>query len=159
MTDQTQPIYRAERIWRGYTPSAGRSLTPRSAFDLAGEAIHHSNMDDLPGIKNVREAFTPDKFQLHTPGTEFELPEKLHAGTSNEGHIVFRPDNLTAGMVTHETSHLISRLNTAQFEAHLPQHDVEFARQHVRTAHAVLGRVAGRRLSDLYEQHGIELGR
>lgn len=158
MTDQTQPIYKAERIWRGSTPSAGRSISPQAAYDLTGEIIHHPNANSIEGIQNVREAFTPEKFKLHTPGTEFELPQGLHAATTSEGHIIVRPERLTPGIITHEASHLVTRLSS-QFDEHLPQHDAAFARQHVETAHAVLGRPAGRRLSLAYDQHGVELGR
>jgi len=59
---QTQQLYRAEdRLRLQYPEFAQQSPSRQTTRDLVGEIVHHSALDEVPGIENLRATFDPEK--------------------------------------------------------------------------------------------------
>jgi hypothetical protein len=143
-------LYNAEKEWRNNDPYAGMTVSPSSVFGLTAEVIHHRVFDHIPGIEQARAEFTPEKVKQHTPGSEFELPEHMQAGVSDEGHLVFKPHALRVGAITHEAAHLITRLGP-QFDAH----GEEFARNHLLAVHNTVDKSSAEQLGQAYDRFNV----
>jgi hypothetical protein len=161
--DQTSRLYKAEQLWRQTNPDAGKSISVEGARDLIGETLHHRVMNDIPGIEQVRAEFDPDKIGIHVAGGRVRLGKGLIAGTSEEGHVVFKKDlPITVGAVTHEASHLLHRLGHQFDSVGLNEkgeagfrHQWPFSSTHIVAAHNQVSRSSARELGAIYDAYGV----
>ena len=178
----------AEEYWGSQVPAASKTISEQGARDLVGEAIHHPNMDEIPGIESIRMGFNPTShLQLSD-----ELPEGVLGQVARRidgqqtmtlGHTPDYP--LRTNIVTHELSHLLSSPtlypamqlawnkhwenadkrgeihdeDAADNLSDSVSHSWPHARAHIHAVRTALGNEAADVLRNIYRAHGVSFGK
>jgi hypothetical protein len=161
--DQTSRVYLGEKGWVKGAPDGthAQTISAASTRDLAGEAIFHPAMDDVPGIEKVRASFDPAKnvkfLNSETMAKAGLSPTWLGASGSN-GNLYFRGDALPrVGTVTHEVAHRLTL--SAEDETGMRfKHQWPMARLHIHTVRTMLGDKHADALRGYYESAGADFG-
>jgi hypothetical protein len=175
---QGKKVQAAENTFRiqQYQDNKQGGLGVKSSKDLLGEIVHHSAMDEVPGIEELRRTFDPTRDAtvagtLIGLGRNGEAPRNLGGGVIDKAdrpdgrnHVVFslepKLDNLVPrSVITHEASHLA--LLNAQQLGHFPaqiSHSWPMARLHLHLVHQMFGKPAANHLKYHYEKMGVNFG-
>jgi hypothetical protein len=158
----------AEDRWGKMDAKAGQTISERGAKDLVGETLHHSAMDEIPGVEYIRNNFNPE--------TDVQLTAGLPNATLGQlestfwGNHLMKLGNtsetpLRTHIVTHELSHLLSHPVLSNLQYADPKnsnnigHSWAMARAHIHATRTALGNEAADNLRSIYRAYGVGFGR
>jgi hypothetical protein len=159
---QTSDLYSAERIWREYHSNVAHKTTDNPG-DFVGEIVHHSAMDELPGIEELRKTWTPNRVWVYDHRTDGPT-----GSVDDTGIMRLRKDKLNIGTLTHETSHLLG-VHGQQFKGVLSRsdnpreyqlatgygHEWPFAATHLHVVNHTISPAEARELRGSYRSMGV----
>jgi hypothetical protein len=142
-------VYEAEHTWQGRNPDAGAELTSRQARLLSKQILNHPALDGVPGVDKARKSILA-KVNIRTRLIGRLAPGTIGA-TNGLGMTLYSKDTpITAGTVTHETTHKIL-VKRGGVEPHGP----EFSRLHSHVVNSVFGSAARSNLTAIYDRNGV----
>lgn len=173
-SSQRQRVYRAEAAWKRGDAFGGQSISLQGARDLIGEILSHSSMDDLPGIREVRQRFDPSQIGFHplSPSSGLPMvgrqwrPGIMGLTDSATGHVGLRPmdfedfegnpvQELFLGTASHEASHLVNSGQWLQNGVRV-DHQWPYAAAHLQAIRN-LDRSSARSLGRVYDASGVAI--
>lgn len=170
-------LYRAENRFKfnEFESNPATGLSTKSSKELLGEVVHHTALNDVPGIDELRKSFDPLRdattvgklTSVNPEGVSTQIAGAVVPGHSEEGrnHVLLALEGrlgnrIARASVTHEASHL-ALLNATQL-GHFPTsmaHNWPMARLHLNLVHKMFGLRSAQQLKDHYESLGVDFGR
>jgi hypothetical protein len=156
-------IYQSEYDWSKNASEASKLLNLKQARKFGLSVIHHSSLDDLPNIAEVRKNFSDKSIvfnkKLTMRDAEGRRGERIGMmATGPNGPIIVNPKvggtHMSKGELTHELTHTI--LHNGEFGSH-PGHNWAFAKLHTHIVHNIFGEDAAKELTKHYKANGVDL--